>query len=164
MQQWIDWQKSQPLATFLETPTGASRSLGCLPLQYKEGHYFNLYSSVYTHRSLDLTLHPIFFSSKHNINRDTGVHWESFATSRMNVSTTTNIFVTKWMSDTAPTGKILVKRRHSISSKCPHCGYLGEDREHVLVCWDLRAATIWEKGITALKHLMDQENTHPDIT
>jgi hypothetical protein len=103
-----------------------------------------------------------YFSAKHYINTDT-VHWESFATSQTKVSTTTNIFVTKWMSDTAPTGKILVKRRHSISSKCPRCGYLGEDREHVLVCWGLGAATIWEKGITALKNLMEEEKTHPDI-
>jgi hypothetical protein len=104
-----------------------------------------------------------YFSTKHNINTDT-IHWESFATSRTKVSTTTNIFVTKWMSDTAPTGKILVKRRHSISSKCPRCGYLGEDREHVLVCWGVGAAIIWDKGMLALKHLLDKENTNPDIS
>lgn len=104
-----------------------------------------------------------YITVKHNINPDT-VHWESFSTARSKVSSATNIFITKWLSNTAPTGKILKLRQHCISSKCPRCNTLGEDREHVLTCWGLGATSIWEKGIQELQHLLDQEATHPDIS
>lgn len=110
-----------------------------------------------------LTHWRIYYGETQNINPDT-VHWESFSTARSKVSSATNIFITKWLSNTAPTGKILKLRQHCISSKCPRCNTLGEDREHVLTCWGLGATSIWEKGIQELQHLLDQEATHPDIS
>lgn len=75
-----------------------------------------------------------------------------------------NIFITKWISDTLPTGKVMQSRKQRIFNRCPRCNAWGEDRLHVLTCWDARAKLIWNCQMDNFKQFLTQENTCPEIT
>jgi hypothetical protein len=51
-------------------------------------------------------------------------------------------FISKWMSNTLATGVVLQRRKHRIFNRCPRCNEWGEDKVHVLICWDIRAEII----------------------
>ena len=72
-------------------------------------------------------------------------------------------FVSKWLSNTLATGVIMQRRRHRIFNRCPRCNEWGEDRLHVLVCWDSRAKIIRQQYLDTLHQLLSQTSTHPDI-
>ena len=44
------------------------------------------------------------------------------------------VFVTKWISNIAATGKVMVARQHRNHSNCPICDDVNEDVLHVLTC------------------------------
>jgi hypothetical protein len=91
------------------------------------------------------------------------IHWPAFEKARHTTATVTNTFISKWLSNTVPTGKILQCRQHSISSRCPRCNHWGEDRIHILACWDTGATAIWDKGVESMTRLLEKEDTCPEI-
>lgn len=91
------------------------------------------------------------------------IHWPAFEKARHTTTTVTNTFISKWLSNTVPTGKILQRRQHSISSRCPRCNHWGEDRIHILACWDTGATAIWDKGVESMTRLLETEDTCPEI-
>jgi hypothetical protein len=74
-----------------------------------------------------------------------------------------NLFISKWLSDTLPTGKVLQQRQHRIFNRCPRCNHWGEDKRHILVCWDVRAKVVWDKQMHLLQQLLLKEQTRPDL-
>lgn len=74
-----------------------------------------------------------------------------------------NIFVSKWLSDALATVIVLQKRKHRIFNRCPRCNHWGEDKWHIVVCWDVRAKVIWDEKLKELQHFITSENTKPDI-
>mmetsp|Transcript_5165 Transcript_5165/g.9823 ORF Transcript_5165/g.9823 Transcript_5165/m.9823 type:complete len:275 (-) Transcript_5165:131-955(-) len=72
-------------------------------------------------------------------------------------------FVSKWLSNTLAMGVIMQQRKHRIFNRCPRCHDWGEDRLHVLVCWDSRAKIIRRQYLDTLHQLLLQTSTHPDI-
>jgi hypothetical protein len=91
------------------------------------------------------------------------ISWSAFQYARERAPTKLNIFMSKWISNTVATGTVLQRRRHRIFNRCPLCNAWGEDRMHVLVCWDIRAKMIWQKGLNNMQDLMVKEHTHPEI-
>ena len=76
----------------------------------------------------------------------------------------TATFITKWLSNTAATGVIMVARKHRFRSNCPLCGCEQEDVLHVLTC---QSASVSEKLETLLqqdlKVWVQSMMTSPDI-
>eukprot|EP00557_Chaetoceros_sp_GSL56_P013372 CAMPEP_0176481264 /NCGR_PEP_ID=MMETSP0200_2-20121128/2725_1 /TAXON_ID=947934 /ORGANISM="Chaetoceros sp., Strain GSL56" /LENGTH=500 /DNA_ID=CAMNT_0017877453 /DNA_START=2342 /DNA_END=3841 /DNA_ORIENTATION=- len=72
-------------------------------------------------------------------------------------------FMSKWWSNTLLTGVILQQRRSRIHNRCPRCNEWGEDKLHVLVCWDSRAKIIRQKYFDSLNQLLVNTSTHPEI-
>jgi hypothetical protein len=56
------------------------------------------------------------------------------------------------------------RRQHCIFNRCPRCNHWGEDRRHILICWDSWADIIWKTQITKLYEVLLVEKTHNDIT
>jgi hypothetical protein len=103
-----------------------------------------------------------YIDRKLNI-QHTQVVWTAFKRARLASDMVTNTFISKWLSNTLPTGKVLQLRQHSISNRCPRCNTWGEDRLHILTCWEVGAKTIWDKGVHKLTLKMIEANTCPDI-
>jgi hypothetical protein len=72
-------------------------------------------------------------------------------------------FMSKWWSNTLPTGVIMQRRKHRIFNRCPRCNEWGEDRLHLIVCWDSRAKIIRQWYLDTLHHLLIKLSTHPEI-
>jgi hypothetical protein len=72
-------------------------------------------------------------------------------------------FMSKWWSNTVPTGVIMQQHIHRIFNCCPWCNEWGEDRLHLIVCWDSRAKIIRQRYLDTLHHLLVKISTHPDI-
>mmetsp|Transcript_13250 Transcript_13250/g.24864 ORF Transcript_13250/g.24864 Transcript_13250/m.24864 type:complete len:277 (+) Transcript_13250:387-1217(+) len=72
-------------------------------------------------------------------------------------------FMSKWWSNTLATGVILQQRRYRIHNRCPRYNEWGENRLHVLVCWDSRAKIIRQKYLDTLHQLLANTSTHPEI-
>jgi hypothetical protein len=89
--------------------------------------------------------------------------WRAFEKARNASGMVTNTFISKWLSNTVPTGKVLQLRQHSITNRCPRCNHWGEDRLHVLTCWETGAKVIWDKGMDKLKQKMQDDDTCPEI-
>jgi hypothetical protein len=89
---------------------------------------------------------------------------KSLEHARHNAPPSLQIFHSKWISNTVATGVVLQKRNHRIFNRCPRCNTWGEDRLHVVVCWDQRATMIWNRQMERLKQFFLAEDTDPDIT
>jgi hypothetical protein len=92
------------------------------------------------------------------------IAFESFEKARVQAPVYMNIFITKWISDTLPTGKVMQLRKQRIFNRCPRCNAWGEDRLHVITCWDAWAKLIWNCQMDNFKQFLTQENTCPEIT
>jgi hypothetical protein len=71
--------------------------------------------------------------------------------------------MSKWWSNTLPTGKVMQQRQQRVFNRCPRCNEWGEDRLHVLVCWDGRANIIRKRYLDTLRQLLNTTLTRPDI-
>lgn len=91
------------------------------------------------------------------------VNWKAMAYARKRSTTGLLIFMSKWISNTVPTGRVMQRRKQRVFNRCPRCNHWGEDREHILRCWDIRANIIWKAGIKKLQQIMTMEDTHPEI-
>jgi hypothetical protein len=87
----------------------------------------------------------------------------SFQHARLHSTTGLNKFVSKWLSNTLPTGVILQRRQHRIFNRCPRCNEWGEDRLHIIICWDTRAQLIRRKYLCTFRQLLERLHTSPDI-
>jgi hypothetical protein len=123
----------------------------------------NLYNAIY-HGILQARLIE-YYSRKLFIPPETlqTVDFTSFSKARKATKGGMNKFITKWISDTLATGVVLQRCKHRIFNRCPRCNEWGEDKIHIVVCWDIRAKVIWEKNMNMLRSLLSSTNTHPDI-
>jgi hypothetical protein len=87
----------------------------------------------------------------------------SFSLARSHAPTFLNIFITKWLSNTIATGMVMQQRKHRIFNRCPRCNAWGEDRLHLVICWDARAKVIWNKQMDIFQDLLHKEQTCPEI-
>jgi hypothetical protein len=138
--------------------------LGFPPVTYLEkkisGAVYNrLYSALGATR-LDKYLNHQLFAGRITLDQ---IECEAFAKARSIAPIHLNIFITKWISNTLATGILMQKRKQRIFNRCPRCNDWGEDRRHIILCWDVRAKLIWDKQMENLKHILDQEGTCPDI-
>jgi hypothetical protein len=67
-----------------------------------------------------------------NTTRQEQVNWKSLAYARTHATIGTNIFISKWISNTLPTGRVMQQRKQRIFNQCSRCNHWGEDREHIL--------------------------------
>ena len=71
---------------------------------------------------------------------DASISWSSFGKARKHSRISTAAFVTKWLSNTAATGVIMVARKQRLCSNCPLCDQADEDVLHVLTCQSTSAS------------------------
>jgi hypothetical protein len=66
------------------------------------------------------------------------------------------------ISNTVPTGRVLQQQpQHWQFNRCLKCNQVGEDRLHVVMCWDKSAEIIWPKQLEIIRHMkMEIEYTH----
>ena len=91
------------------------------------------------------------------------INWLVLARARRECKNSMNIFITKWFSDTAPTGLVLLRRKQRVSSSCPLCDHPTEDFTHILQCQSPTATQCKYDLLQELRCWMDAVDTHPDI-
>ena len=102
-------------------------------------------SMVYTHIQQSLyhhITHKAFVAERLGetleVDRDilqASISWSTFGKVRKSCPLSLAVFVTKWISNTTATGKIMVARQHHAHSNCPICDEANEDDVlHVLTC------------------------------
>jgi hypothetical protein len=131
-----------------------------------EGHILsgNLYRTLYHKITSKQAWEYISQKSFQPPQAFTLVNMTAFEKARKNSTTTMNIFISKWISDTLATGIVMQRRQHRIFNRCPRCNHWGEDRLHLVVCWDTRANMVWRHHMEKLSKLLNKEHTHPDIS
>jgi hypothetical protein len=91
------------------------------------------------------------------------VAMDSFAKAWSQAPVYMNIFITKWISITLATGIVMQTRKQQIFNRCPRCNAWGEDRIHVITCWDARAQLIWKRQMYAFRQFLTHENACPEL-
>jgi hypothetical protein len=139
-------------------------SIGLRKVSYKEASisgklYKTLYHNITASRLVD------YYEYKHNFSPrvTTTISFEAFGYTRTRCPQNLNKFISKWLSDTLATGMIMQRRQQRVFNRCPRCNTWGEDRTHVLICWDVRAKIIWDKNLLSLTNILHNSNTHPHI-
>jgi hypothetical protein len=138
--------------------------LGISPISYHRQQVSgNLYKTLYYKITADHTWQ--YFSSKlfSNPQAFSAVNTSVFEKARKQSTTNMNIFISKWLSNTLATGIVMQRRRQRVFNRCPRCHNWGEDRLHIVVCWDVRANIVWTHHMESLTKLLAQEYTEPDI-
>jgi hypothetical protein len=72
-------------------------------------------------------------------------------------------FMSKWLSNTVATGIVLQRRNHRVFNRCPCCNAWGEDRLHIITCWDQRAKIIRNQYLNGFIQSLHSTGTHPEI-
>jgi hypothetical protein len=123
----------------------------------------NLYHTLYSKLTSDRTWQ--YFSSKlfSHPQAFSYVHTTAFEKARKNSALYLNIFLSKWLSDTLATGVVMQRRHQRVFNRCPRCNHWGEDRLHIVVCWDVRAQTVWQHQMDLLTITLTNEYTAPEI-
>jgi hypothetical protein len=124
------------------------------------GLYQRLYDDLTTNRLMEYYTKRIFMSPEIT----STVDFDPFAAARNRMPLSMIKFITKWTGNVIATSKVLQRRNHRIFNRCPRCNAWGEDKTHVVVCWDIRAKIIWDRRLASLHSLLLSINTHPDIT
>ena len=96
--------------------------------------------------------------------RQVKIEWESYAKARKEAPKKIQLFITKWLSGDTATGRVMVRRKERISSKCPCYQHEDEHPLHIIRC---NAPATKELRIKLLKELQDwlfAEHTHPAIS
>jgi hypothetical protein len=92
------------------------------------------------------------------------IDFNAFGQARSQAPRYLNLFMSKWLSNTLPTGIVMQKRNHRIFNRCPRCNHWGEDHYHITKCWDTRANLIWNSQIRQLQKLFAQQKTCPVVS
>jgi exonuclease III len=121
----------------------------------------SLYNELTATKIWDYYSHKVF--QNHQISK-AQICWKALEYARAQSSTGRLIFVSKWVSNCVATGKVMQRRKHRVFNRCPRCDHWGEDREHVLRCWDPRATIIWNRQLELIKTSLEKEKTDPEIT
>lgn len=121
--------------------------------------YHTLYHGITTDRLMEYYSRKIFLSPE--VTRT--VNYTAFTRAREEAPNCLNKFITKWIGNTVATGLVMQRRNHRIFNRCPRCNSWGEDKLHVVICWDSRATIIWEKRFSAFKSLLLSLHTQSDI-
>jgi hypothetical protein len=87
----------------------------------------------------------------------------AFGKARKTSATHLNIFISKWLSDTLATGKVMQRRQQRIFNRCPRCNHWGEDKMHIVVCWDIRTKIVWQHQMDQLQSKLQKTYTAPEI-
>jgi hypothetical protein len=121
----------------------------------------NLYHHI-THTAFLDRLH-----STTNVDNDTlsnTIHWKSFGQARKSCTLSQATFITKLLSNSLPTGIVMVARKQRLHPYCPICKTTDEDILHMLTCRHHQASTTRETLLQDLKLWMITSRTDPDIT
>lgn len=90
-------------------------------------------------------------------------HYVAFKKARKNSTIYLNFFISKWLSDTLATGMVMHRRQQRVFNRCHRYKHWGEDRMHIVVCWDIRAKMVWQHQMDQLTTMLTKENTAPEI-
>ena len=121
----------------------------------------SLYNHI-THRSLVERLSETLEVDMHVL--DSTISWSTFSKARRSSPLSLSMFVTKWISNTAATGTVMVARQHRIHDNCPICNAPNEDILHVLTCPHRSASENRDTLLHEFKLWLQSVNTSPDIT
>ena len=121
----------------------------------------SLYNHI-THRSLVERLSETLEVDMHVL--DSTISWSTFSKARKSSPLSLSVFVTKWISNTAATGTVMVARQHRVHNNCPICNAPNEDILHVLTCPHRSASENRDTLLQEFKLWLQSANTSPDIT
>jgi hypothetical protein len=94
----------------------------------------------------------------------TKIHWESFRKARKTCKLSIATFITKLLSNSLPTGTVMVARKRRLHPHCPLCHTQEEDILHMLTCQSQPTSNHRETLLQDLKLWLTTSKTDPDIT
>ena len=117
------------------------------------------------HEVNKLKIHKYWIrKKKYNINQEINIDWELFARSRMLLSKSRQIWMSKWLSGFCGVGRRLFLQSYQSHSNCPRCNLTNEDTSHVIQCKDVGATLLWEEEINSLQKWMENHGGDPGLT
>lgn len=93
----------------------------------------------------------------------TKVDWPAFQKARVNSSAPIQKFITKWLSESLPTGRVMVQRQQRIHDHCPLCQEADEHLLHIVCCPDTRATAFFASELNKFTCWLEKINTHVAI-
>ena len=94
---------------------------------------------------------------------DSKINWKAYGKARKAAPLSTQTFVTKWLSNTAATGVLIVNRQQRKHSHCPICDEPDEDIMHVMTCGSPLASELRETQLQELQLWLRSRHTDPTI-
>ena len=95
---------------------------------------------------------------------DSTISWNMFGKARKSSPLCLSVFMTKWISNMAATGTVMVTRQHRAHANCPICNAPDEDMLHVLTCQHRFARENRDTLLQEFKIWLQSVHTAPDIT
>ena len=91
------------------------------------------------------------------------INWKAIAMAMESITLSESHWMAKFISGTAPTGKVMARRKEWDAPMCPVCFRKSEDSDHVLRCRAKEVKTQWEKAAEELINQLEEKNTEPNI-
>ena len=91
------------------------------------------------------------------------INWDAIAYAMKSITLSESHWMAKFISGTAPTGKVMARRKEWNSPNCPICFKRIEDSDHVLTCKNKAVKSQWRKSVDELIAHLEEKNTEPNI-
>ena len=117
-----------------------------------------LSSSITASNIRSYWLHKSFFN---DISKST-IDWTVSQQSSRLLPSNMQLWLSKWNTGMCGVGKWLGRWKWQDHADCPHCGQLDEDVQHVLLCNEIPAITLWEDSLLNLEQWFDQNDGDPE--
>jgi hypothetical protein len=104
-----------------------------------------------------------YWTAKHNITdaQWQDINWKAAKTAQKEQPLGKNRWAWKNSTDHCATGRMMLRRKEWVNSKCPVCGAPDETTRHVQQCRDERCRARWKASMDALKTWMTEVDTEP---
>ena len=100
---------------------------------------------------------PLIFGSPIDIN------WEAIGAAMSKLKISESHWMTKFITGTAPTGKVMARRKEWPSPKCPVCFKKIETSTHVLSCRNREMRNQWKQAVNKVVESLEDLDTEPNI-
>jgi hypothetical protein len=92
------------------------------------------------------------------------IDWEAYAKARKDTPQNIQLFITKWLSGDTATGRVMVRRKQCLPSKCPCCLHEYEQLLHIITCNAPATKELRNNLLQELQVWLLTEYTHPAIS
>ena len=92
------------------------------------------------------------------------IDWKVVQTTMKESSRRMRLFISKWVTNQAAVGEVMLRRGYRDSGLCPCCNIAFESRLHLLQCPSVESRKVWDRGRKKVRKWLKVNDTDPGIT